>query len=762
MPQANINFSLTNKVFLVFLALVFFLLFFYIDFQNASIKLEVSREVIQTQGVARDTIDPDTLNGMVVATNDEPYELMFDGLDRLYVLPNSQIRIQEIVLNDGVYSGEVVIDSGSVWASNLSGVFKPSIFTSSSVVEPDKAIVAVEYNAGEHKIYTIKHASRVSLAKDNSILNSYVIPEKHSVNFFDSSISSAISQLQFTKLTKEFPPKLFSIATSQQSYQALLEQDISRYDNYFIDFLNSDIKKPRKLLGGTNLFDFLTINDSKKEKGKISDLLKSLSRAEYFASINNVNKTQNNITDFERQLTNINQSSSYSNRINLLNSNLFNRGLLYSNVLPGDSFHTVKRSLFSSAPTKELLRSSLNEIYDLFDGGEIALAQGALVEYHQLFTLYITQSDRDQDLRSFLTEEHFLLQELITSNESFFNTSSFELLSYLEQSILEISPSEYDLNEEMQSFIQSRIRVMSRLIEMIKTKSINNSVGVGLGRLLVMQSRDYLNSITKQVAVVDFFHSKLIEYDQIFSFFDDPEFANREGTFEQLLDEYSRKDEDLRNLEAYLSEVLSNDTAGEIPIGPDEALQIVRDELSSISLRYTNLYSLEDSNNRLFQIEGAFLGGVSFNAKYDRLTEMTYDVKTDDVEFTSGIKLGNLESTLSSYKSIDLLDDLQVDDEQTPDTQSLTERAALASVENSLRNAGVDVSDAEISIIDMASLLFNVSQAEFSDTGDIISFDYSQREDQILNLVLEKEGARSLLAENVNISQIGVLLKNND
>lgn len=590
--------------------------------------------------------------------------IFFEGGDLIRLYPNTEVVFDVVDWAEAPISLSVALKEGAVWVSNVQGLMNVGVHTDRVGVLPQDASTFVRKVEDRVTVFAAHHPTRVAFlaeGDDPTVLNDYVLTESHQVDVLESTLNSALGELRYTKLTKEYPFVYKELDKWESSWEVALDSDLHRLRAVYDTFLqelrrtgtggsSADSMWSKVKAGIAKLRSWITFDKNYLVEKEERDDLEILLQALYLIRENRDIDALERLSRFQETVEDFESVDSFGPMIRV-----------FSAVEWGHEFYPVKvllRDVQVSAASEDdqfelalvFLRDRLNEMYDLLDLGERAIAPEALLEYKVEWTRLLASSGVIfRDHVRYLTEERQILQNLLFREDTFYSLASYEALSELEYRILSLTAAEYDLNEERQSFIQDKIRMLGKLVPLIDDGVVGLKDGADLGMYLLEESQSLMSDLTTEVAVSEFFRNRLEELQHQFDFIESPEFSLGVGSFEERLQDFLDKEDDLDALSAYVTGLQSeadsqvvNDTA-ETSLA--EAEVALRGE--QVGFDYLSPIFRDPQDYRLFRIEGGHVGGISFEANYDRLTQLIYDLSVQGEAFSSGVKLSNFSRVVS-------------------------------------------------------------------------------------------------------------------
>ncbi len=627
-----------------------------------------------------------------------------NGRDGLAVFPGSSVEVTWDETSDDV---EVQLTSGTVLAYTLASELNIRIVTPSTTVlsQNNMVLVKTDEEAQSLTVYAIEHPALVSFFDGETELNALNVPGGYRMGVSLAKITETLAKLRLTKLSKEFPVFELSDEDMTEEMNQALQAVRDHYEASTIAFLNelqanSDLGPSLTGLGSqlskgyTSFQDALTLVPTAKER-----LLEVRKEDSLIYAVSNY--LSGDPTSGAYWLS---QWSTYEQDPQFIKD--YYSSLFF--VLPGDELYPVKQAmaelLFPHEDAFLELRREYAEIENLLERASHVDAEQAYLNYEAQFEKLLDSGALDNSAYfDEINREYVLLELMLRSNSVFYTTDSTHLLKVLEQKIFTLAGSDSDLDEERQAFIQSKLRFLSNLFNYVLDKKITVEEASDLAEELIYEAEAYLNAITSQVAVRDYFKSKLTEYSLSVQFMNSPEFYTYDS-FEEGLVDYKKKVADLEDLNTYIQNIRSGEEE-EAVMPLEEATQIAKDDLYTHGIQYKDVNPLGDSANRLFEIEGGRTAGYTFTGKYDREGQILYDVVVGEVRFSTGLSLDNVRSVVESVMTETGTSTEEVTEVETPETSqeggSLTESVALELVQSQFEEAGLDIASFTFEIVDL-------------------------------------------------------------
>lgn len=592
---------------------------------------------------------------------------LFGGGDVLRLYPDTRLVLDEVNLDSVPMTFTATLESGSVWVSGLQGLIAPELRTRRIGIQPRDASAFLSVSGEKVTVFAAHHPTRVLFLSNSTPpepLNDYVLAESHRVDIQESSLTEALGELRTTKLTKEYPFVFVEKEEWLSEWKAALTSDLNRMAELSRAFL-SELRR-RGEAGAepgtwayrvqefySRVRSWLTFDKSYLNEVEAEDRSALLDQALYLILHGRDAEALERLNRFEASVDASHVEEALSPLIRPFRS-----------VQWGSEFYPVKllireRQLYGASPevvrerSLRFLRERLNEVYDLLDAGERGQARAALLDYNKEWERFIQSQDAQlkSEVRR-LTEERQVLANLIFREDVFYSVDSVRVLALLEQSILNLTAQEYDLNEERLAFVQDKIRLLTRLVTLVDEGRVSVKSGLELGREWLRDAEALMRNVTSEVAVTEYFKQRLTDLLTRFDFMTSPEFIPGSGSFEVRLADYLAKEAALDELSAYVSGLQS--VAASDGLNEDAALLDAESTLRGAGIAFDRLSLIPRTpqDYRLYRIEGGQVRGVAFEGNYDRLTRLVYDLNVEGEAFSAGVKLQNLAQVVGAAVAV--------------------------------------------------------------------------------------------------------------
>ncbi len=647
--------------------------------------------------------------------------------------------------NEDAEAISVDLESGSLFFASQAGDFSVRVQTPFARVDSQNSSAYVSFNAESNllEVFALTHPSTVTFTSEGEDLNALLIPTGYKMKIPAAKVTDTLARLRLTKLSKEFQLFAFESSELPEEVQNLMVASEASYKDSSVAYLNllqknSDFGPALTgvggvLSGGYQVFEnTLTVLPNAElglaEKQRDSALNYALTNLLYGDSV----AGQSWVSTWQA-------SAQDPEEVKELYRSLFF-------VLPGDDLYPIKAAaaevLYPEQDPLTALRRQFQEIESLLAAGFQVETQSAYQDYQARFEEALHSGDLDDEaMLDDINREYVLLELLLRSNSIFYSTDAVKLLSELEETILSLAGSDQDLDEERQAFVQSKIRFLQNLFTYVMERKISLETASDLANELLSEAQSYLTSITSQVAVRDYFETKLEEFDLSIAFMNSPEFYSYD-TFEEGLADYRTKEADLVDLNEYIQNLRTGDDEETVSISLEDAALEVEEALHDNGIQFSEVKSLGDSSYRLFEIVGARTGGNSFEANYDRETQILYDVAVGDVRFSTGLSLETAQSVIESSSAADAPTEEETAGEAegpTEESETPTESLAISRAEAQLEAAGLKGSDFEVTLVDLEENLFTL-EGSFREGELIVSGTYDLDTSLVSEIVWEYEG----------------------
>ena len=629
-----------------------------------------------------------------------------EGRDSLMLFPGSIVTLH---WEEDTEQLTVDLKQGRVLSSSLAGDFSVTLNTEFARLNSVGGLFVAELGEATLQAYAVEHPLDMVFLKEGEELNALSISSGGRVKISESKVDERVGKLRLTKLSKEFPILPIEAADLDQSTQDLLQEVRADYAALAVEeesalarraiTLPEDYLVQKVQYFGQGFRDKVTLFPHARQRLLISKREELLSYALGEILEGQEAEGLNLLASWE----DLNPSKEEASQ--LLKDLFF--------VLPGDPLYPVKaaaRAALNQEGTELLvLRQLFNEMESLLN---LARSQDAM-EAYQAYQADFEEAfkkgvfENKEDL-SDLSREYVLLEGLLRKNEVFYSLSVIDLLSKMEDQILVLTGSDQDASEERQAFVQSKIRFLNNLIVYAQDRRVPVEVAGELGAELLLQAKEQMNKISIKTAVTSYFENEIESLDLSVKYLNSPEFGLVED-FKVGLAEFEAKQAELGQLNDYLSDLRVGEEV-ESEISLEDALFEVRSSLTRAGVVFKNVESLGDAGNRLFKIEEAKIKDLPFEASYDRVTGLLYDISVEGLNFSSGLDLDRFYEVVSAALSSDaLIEDAGSEPPVGEDTpvQSSTEKLALDFAAQQFEEAGFVVEDFSFRLIDLEQNQFS-------------------------------------------------------
>lgn len=671
-----------------------------------------------------------------------------NGRDSVTVLANSEAMVHYDEITQEV---TVTLTRGSVIFSTLADDLQVSVVTPFARVDSQHstALVSLSEDAQTLNVYAVTHPSLVTFVTGGADLNALSVPGAYRMKISAAKVTDLLGKLRLTKLTKEFPVFALADADIDEAAMAVLDTVQNAYDASSVMVLNqaqdqSDFGPALTGFGGTVGSGYRSFRDALTVLPTAKTQLEEL-RKEDSLIYAMTNSLYGDAATAQTWLTEWTSYAQDPEEVKKLYSSLFF-------VLPGDELYSIKAAaaqiLYPHEDPLSSLRRQYGQIESLLDRASQVEAQQAYEEYQTQFEAALDSGAFDDPSSlSNISREYTLLELMLRSNAVFYNVKSTKLLTDLETKILALAGSSQDLDEERQAFVQSKLRFLANLFKFVEEKKVGIDDATDLANELIFEANTTMGSLTTRVAVTDYFKTQLSEDEISVQFMNSPEFYSY-PSFEEGLVAFKAKQADLTELNTYLQNIRSGQD--EVATLSEEAAQAaVEKDLSGHAIQFSSVESLGDTAHRLFEIKGARTGGYPFTAKYDRETQILYDVVIGTVRFSTGLKLADAKDVIEEAMANQATEEDSTDTEATSTSTgsaSLTETVALNLVNSQLEAQRLDPDDFVFTVVDVKQNTFTF-EATMTEAAIDVSGSYDADTQKVSEIVWDMNGSPQTLPD---------------
>lgn len=578
-------------------------------------------------------------------------EIVFDGIDVVRFSEGSSINVDDVMDEGGFYTVSMSLKEGSVWISNMGGVLDLMIKVDGYMFQNVDGYYYVGANENGYFVYAYKHPVNVYfLDGNNNSLNDYILPQGYYVELEKGVFDSVVSDLRYAKLVKEYP---FYKLTEKQARDGLsdyAEADDARYSDILGDFESAVLREYDNYVGesGGEIIDkireVLTFSKSKKEEWNKSESVNKLNAALYLSAKGDEEGALAELLDISSVV-----DEKYLPYLNYVS-------VVLNNSLYGDDLYAVKNYLREVLWGESydgqivILRDRLNEMYDLCEHGEIDSAKNAFSDYERGWWDFLGMSELSV-YRDDINEERELLSVLLLKEEGFYDTDYFDLLESFEQAIFKVAVTGTDLDEERLAFIADKVDAVNSVTGLLALSEMSADEATDLLGFL-LDSADVLTSeVSSTTSILSYYEEEIANGWLVLKFINSVEYESTSGTFDEKYEAFKVKEQDVEDLRSYLQNLyLGDESLSGLTLA--EAKEIVYLDLEGAGISYSAIVSMGDDAYRLFELEGASVGGVLFEAKYDRESKLVYDLAVGESRFTTGVSLDDLSEVVLDVSGV--------------------------------------------------------------------------------------------------------------
>ncbi|EKD47859.1 MAG: hypothetical protein ACD_65C00248G0003 [uncultured bacterium] len=646
-------------------------------------------------------------------------EVVFDGIDVVRFSEGSAINVGDVTDEDGFYTVSMTLEEGSAWISNMGGVLDLMIKVDGYMFQNVDGYYYVEVNENGYFAYAYKHPVSVYfLDESGNSLNDYILPQGYYVELERGVPSSVVSDLRYAKLVKEYP---FYKLTENQAREGLADYakiDDLRYSDILGDFEAMVLYEYDDYVGESGgeivdkLREILTFSESKKDEWSKSESINKLNAALYLSAKGSAEDALSELQDISSVI-----DEKYLPYLNYVS-------VVLNNSLYGDDLYVVKNYLRevlwgdSYDGQMVVLRDRLNEMYDLCDDGEMAFAKEAFSDYERGWWDFLGMSaDELSVYRDDINEERELLSVLLLKEEGFYDTDYFDLLESFEQAIFKVAISGTDLDEERLVFIADKVDVVNSVTDLLALSQMSVAEATDLLGFLLDDAEVLASEVESTASILSYYEEEISEGWLVLKFINSVEYESTSGTFDEKYEAFVAKEQDVEDLRNYLQNLhLGDESSSGLTL--TEAKEIVYSDLETAGISYTAIISMGDNAYRLFELNGAEAGGVSFEAKYDRESKLVYDLAVGESRFTTGVSLDDLSEVVSGVEEGEITDEVISDAEEAEVEEgfSSTEEAAIVLLIEYLSEFGIEAAEKNVVFVEVDENIFEVRGAIAGET----------------------------------------------
>ena len=681
---------------------------------------------------------------------------------------------------------DIELLSGQVWV-NANDSIDFNVYAGRLWLRPEKAILNLREEVESYEVYVERRLVGINFLEkgaveaadfsvdtlEDAVWNSFRVAEGLKAHISKNKIDEKLAKLRYSKLVKEFPVSPFTVEDSEEnawfSYNQTRDQELREdFEKTRVDFIRMSgqpgISPDSFYFRLGEMYyawgDVFVLTEARKNDFQLQQILTPLTEAEFLLATQKPEEGLAKLAIFEETLS----GSVFQTDLKLREQmRRFLEGELreLTWVLPGDDFYPMKESingfLVKLASADQILslrfaqnQAKLAETYDLLDQRERILAKQTLVQFQRDLAGMLEANTEDLAvLRDVLVDTRRLILNLYWQSGLFYDAENFAYLTQLENKILTFYENPEDQLEERLTYINDRLKSLYRIAALIKVNQLDGEEGISLGETLIEESWVLKEAASVQIGVHRYFDDKLNDFALIFRFFDSLEYLALHGTYDAAaFEEFKEKEKDLEELMRYLLK-LEEESPEEVNEPLKETEEQAERAVSRLFTKHQiilrSFMPLPDTNLRLMWLADAEIEGIPFRGKFDRETELIYDLEVAGLEesLTTGVTLNKLGVVLKTLLGIEVeVESPEEVGEEEEEVEPL-ERTALEEkiVEIILRNLeqyDLLVPNENVILLDISEDLYRLEQVSKLDQPEIIfSFVFNFMEDEVEQVEVE-------------------------
>ena len=744
-------------------------------------------ELLDGSGQAS-SISPGEINlksGYTLITHtDADLLIEVNGIGYFRLGGNSKLRVDFMSIgSDGddqmLKNLTLYLESGRLWVNNAWSEIGYNIYTNKTLVVPGNAVFELNYNGLRLFVYNHMHdvnigllakpyseLKRGSAATDGLFYNYFFLPEGNRIDIAESKVSEKLATLLLSKLVKEFPIQivLTEDLLKDEFYQQNLEYDnlyADRYVRAYFESLNDTVVL-RKFSNLQQLF--LEHFERNKFPLIVSDRKAVLSKENFLSKVFEIAQVWS--LDEEQRLAERNSGQFYSfwhSSLSFLNfdsrkyldSELYElQGVLHTSVLYAgkkhvwDAAYDTLRNQRDFAGLAKLLLNNLEEVYDLIDRTEYGRALVSFNEWSARLNLFLSSYNKD-DLMPYYGDVQVLRQNvtnLFARYSDFYDEDYFDTLTYTDQKLIELSPDKLEQEENRQTIVQDRIKILKRLSYLIQNNKIDRKDGISLGQSMLANLVTVRNQALYRVAIYDYFDSEIDGQTLLFEFYESPEYLLLKGGFDEAFAAFQASRADWDSLQEYLKKVQPGRTKVK-RVDADKSIASVYEQFTERKIYPGKIGALLDDQNRLYEIEEGNVGQNTFSGMFDNETKLMYDLTVNGQRLSKGVHIDKLREVVNSIAFVDGEITSARSDSEDVVSEEMAENVSYSSAESlaltlavkELSEVGFFIGRSDVEILDLLENRFYVRNVELDEFSHVLSFEFDNTHDRLSKVVVEAE-----------------------
>lgn len=725
---------------------------------------------------------------------------------------------QDAVVNVAVADSQkdayvLELQKGRLWANNLYTSAYFNVVANGAFVIPDYAAVDVRVDGSKTFVYAHRHHASIGLVPlaykaqeakrfpDESFINSFTLAEGNQTTVFADKITEneeTLRKLFYSKLVKEFP---FGVLDAQQlSTDSWLKDNIAAdkvYESKIADESSQQIRGRGLKIADLSSFGYsfgqalngvyntLTFSGAKVIARTNDDIFDHFDDAKYLLLFGQTTRAKERLDFFHKSLDQALAEKGQDYKLAVLERLRDEHDRLSyvtgDNALSQAKMVLVQYLLGQLGSTEDdirekfiIVRNTMNGVYDLADINSQSARQ-ALEDYFAQFTQVVNQEKtRMGKLRNILAEENQIMDNLFRFYPIFYRDRFFAMKSQLEQQWLALLPEGEGKNEEKQTIVSTKIDFLRQL----KTFFLADKIAVDDAKQIVFrlfrESDDLQLPADQQVAVNDLYAKRLNDFGVFFRYLNSPEYVatSLHGSSRKVqFDQFVQAQQEQVSIEEIRQEILGNQAAPVIT--PEKILAQAQKDFADIGAQNVQFGPFNDIKQKILALNSATVLGVEIHAQYAWDSRLVSQIYTGDTLISADpVNLANLARLIKTKTEVvPETPDVPVMPTPSPTpassptpapapTGSKTERVAKILLIQKLKVSDIALTEADLSIVDLALSKFTVSKAILvSDQSISFSFDIDGKNNVVTNLVLFTKDGQHPVVGTFGLTDVSDRLK---
>jgi len=733
---------------------------------------------------------------LIETTSSESATITFSGNGVLRLAPLSRLSF---AVADTVTDGFAFrLDKGRAWVNTINTSASVNLVAGASILVPrmasfdtlfDGSKTIVKVNVGQVGVglvtsgYKIEKAVRFTA---DAFINSYLLAQGSQTTISLDKVSSnadILKKLLYSKLIKEFVYTLYlkSDFTTDPWLAANVKQD--RQLAILVSAAKLKMINARGLRNASleemgyqmqkavyRFADVFTFSGKKVEARLINSIFDYLYDAEYLLTYGRNTEAKTRLELFgqmvPQEIANHNEDFR-----NIVMGKLRSAYAELVFVMPDDPLFEAKGRIsdiiiLQLGQTADditekfgLVRQYVNYAYRLADTN-VLLSRIMLQQYFtRLTALMEKEKSKLLSMKNLIAEENQIVDNLLKQYPAFYQPDFFIKKYALENSWLALLPEGNEKLEEKQSIINTKIDFLKQLQLFFLDEKIVLADASKIVRNLLVEIGDLMTG--SEVAINQLFELRLKDNAKFLNFITSAQQGSLQGvTMRQKYESYlAIQKEDIKVQQ--IIDQAKNDQPVQIEtvLTANDILAGATADFASANIIDIKLGAISGPDQRLIPVESAQFDQIVFSGQYDWNMKLISEVKVEGtVVSQQPIRLENLGLIIKPR----VVEEPPVEtiETQVKEPISRAEKVARLLLIQKMKNNGITLLDADISVTDLDAGIYSINKAVLTERIDVkMAFSFNGKDNLASSVSVSTPSGDKQIEGDVNLADLQLKIK---